>query len=206
MAIETIIFDIGNVLVEWHPHRPYDARIGAEARKALFDRVDFMGMNDRIDLGHNFYSEVAALAEANPDDREMALAWQDLWAEMFAPDLPLSAQCLRALRAKGHPVHALTNFGVESFEIALGMYPVLSEFDQSFVSGRLKMMKPDPAIYAHVEQALGVDPKTILFIDDRADNIAACEARGWTGHLFTEPQGLVQDLIAHGLLSHADLD
>ena len=54
MAIEAVIFDIGNVLIEWQPERFYDAEIGEERRRALFETVDLHGMNDRVDRGHDF--------------------------------------------------------------------------------------------------------------------------------------------------------
>lgn len=205
MGVEAVVFDIGNVLVEWDPYRPFDRLIGREARDALFEVVPFMEMNDRVDLGENFHSAVEGLAEQHPDHREQVLIWRDHWGEMFAPDLKLSAKCLRALRAKGVPVYALSNFGVETFAIGEEMYPVLKEFDQRFVSGHLKMMKPDPAIYIALEEGTGHAPETLFFIDDKPENIAACEARGWQGHLMQDEQGLVDRLMAEGLLEPGDL-
>ena len=54
MTIEAVVFDIGNVLIEWHPERYFDRTIGSDKRRALFSEVDLHGMNDRIDLGEGF--------------------------------------------------------------------------------------------------------------------------------------------------------
>ncbi len=201
MAIEAVIFDIGHVLVEWHPARPFDRLIGAERREALFQRVDFEGMNHRSDLGEDMYEGVRALAAQHPDDADDIAIWSEHWLEMFAPDLPHSARLLRALRARGMAVHALSNFGVPTLALGEKTYPVLTEFDRRFVSGELELMKPDPAIYAHVEAELGLVPDTMLFIDDRPENIEAAQARGWQGHLFETSEGLAERLVAEGLLS-----
>ncbi len=204
MTIEAVIFDIGNVLVEWHPERPFDRLIGAQRRAALFARVDFDGMNIRSDMGEDMYQGVEALAAAHPDDADEIRIWADHWLEMLAPDLPGTAALLRALRARGVAVHALSNFGGPTFRLAEETYPILKEFDRRFISANLGVIKPDPAIYAHVEAALGLAPETLLFIDDRDDNIAAAQERGWQGHVFEDAAGLAECLVALGLLTPAE--
>jgi len=66
------------------------------------------------------------------------------------------------------------------------------------------LIKPDPAIYAALEDATGLPPKALIFTDDRAENIAAAAARGWQTHLFEHPQGWADRLVAEGLLSAED--
>lgn len=204
MAIEAVIFDIGNVLVEWHPARPFDRLLGSQRRAALFAQVDFEAMNLRSDLGADMEEEVRALAAQNPGDADDILIWSQHWLEMLAPDLPLSAALLRALRARGAAVYALSNFGVGTLKLAEKRYPVLTEFDRRFISGHLGMIKPDPALYAHVETELDLPPETLFFIDDRPENIAAAKARGWQTHLFETPRGLADRLVAEDLLTPAE--
>ena len=199
--IKAAVFDIGNVLIEWVPERPFDRLLGRARREELFAKVDFASMNDRSDLGEDMVDLVQELADQHPEDREDILLWSEHWLEMLAPELPQSARLLRALRAKNVPVFALSNFGVGTLALAERRYPVLMEFDQRFISGELHMMKPDPAIYAHVETETGVAPEDLLFIDDRADNIAAAKVRGWQGHLFETQEGLATRLVTEGLLT-----
>jgi len=54
MNIQAVVFDIGNVLIEWQPEHYYDRTIGEARRKEMFAAVDLHGMNDRIDTGENF--------------------------------------------------------------------------------------------------------------------------------------------------------
>ena len=204
MPIDAVIFDIGHVLVEWHPTRMYDATIGKARRKELFANVDLMAMNDRIDLGEDIADMVVETAAKHPEYHDEIMLWNTGWLDMLSPDLPHSAKMLRALRAKSTPVFALSNFGVSTLELAERQFPVLTEFDHRFVSGHLKMMKPDPAIYAHVEAHVTQAPDTLFFIDDRPENIAAAAARGWHTHLFEHPAGLAERLVAEGLLTLAE--
>ncbi|MGB5556423.1 MAG: HAD family phosphatase [Paracoccaceae bacterium] len=204
MAVEAVIFDIGNVLIEWQPERFYDAAIGEERRRALFSGVDLHGMNDRVDRGAPFRETIYGTAEAYPDFRDEVRMWHDHWIEMASPEIPHSISLLRALRARGVPVFALSNFGVGSFEYAETIYPVLGEFDRRYISGYMQVVKPDHEIYRRVEDDCGVAPGGLLFADDRPDNIEVAAARGWQVHLFEGPQSLAARLVAEGLLSDAE--
>ncbi len=200
MAIEAVIFDIGNVLIEWQPERFYDAEIGVVRRREMFTDVDLHDMNNNIDLGGNFRNTIYGTADKYPKWRDEIRMWHDRWFELATPAIDHSVVLLRALRAKNIPVFALTNFGDEIFARAQKQYEFLQEFDQFYVSGEMKLVKPDPAIYAAVEAACRLAPETLLFADDRQENIDAASARGWHTHLFTSPQGWADRLTAEGLL------
>jgi 2-haloacid dehalogenase len=203
-VIKAVVFDIGNVLVEWQPERHFDRHYGPDRRRALFTAVDLHGMNDRVDAGENFHTTLARTEAAHPDFAVEIRDWHDNWIQLAAPVIPLSVHLMRALRAKGVPVFSLTNFGVETFEYAASIYSFLNEFDLDFVSGRLRVIKPDARIYAALEKGCGIAPEQLLFTDDRDENIAAARARGWQTHLFKGPQGLADTLVRHGLLTQAE--
>ncbi|MFN3662131.1 HAD family hydrolase [Yoonia sp.] len=199
--VKAVVFDIGNVLIEWQPERFFDSVIGAERRTAMFSAIDLHGINDAVDRGGNFRDTIYAAADANPDWHAEVLMWHDRWIEMAAPAIDHSVRLLRALRKNGVPVFALTNFGIQTFEIAEPVYPFLGEFDRRYISGHMGMIKPDAQIYQMVEDDCGVDPTALLFTDDRIDNINAANARGWQTHLFEAPQGWADRLVAAGLLT-----
>lgn len=199
-AIEAVIFDIGNVLVEWRPDRIYDPLMDASARDHLFHTVGLHAMNEAVDAGAPFAASVERLAADNPDHAAHILLWRDRWPDMFAPAIDGSVRLLRALRARGVPVYALSNFGAETFAMAERTYPFLRDFDRRYISAHMGVIKPAPEIYARVEDDCGHPPEALLFVDDRADNIAAARARGWHGHVFTDAEGWARDLVARGLL------
>jgi len=202
--VRAVVFDIGNVLIEWQPERFYDSVIGQERRKAMFAEIDLHGINDEVDRGGNFREVIYAAADANPAWRAEVIMWHDRWIEMAAPAIDHSVRLLRALRAGAVPVFALTNFGIQTFEIAEPVYPFLGEFDRRYISGHMGVIKPDADIYAQVEADCGVSPQDLLFTDDRIDNINAAARRGWQTHLFDGPQGWADRLVAEGLLMPKD--
>ena len=205
MNIEAVVFDIGNVLIEWQPERFYDRVIGEDRRRAMFAEIDLHDMNDQIDRGGHFTETIYDCAEAHPKWRDEIRMWHDNWIEMAAPAIPHSVRLLRALRAKGVPVFALSNFGVQNFDMAESdHYPFLGEFDRRYISGRMKMAKPDADIYAAVEEDCRHPPHGLLFADDRADNIETARTRGWQTHLFTTPRGWADRLVAAGLLTESE--
>ena len=204
MTIKAVVFDIGNVLIEWQPERFFDSIIGPERRTEMFAQVDLHGMNDRVDMGGNFTDTIYRTADENPEWRTEIRTWHDRWIEMASPVIDHSVRLMRALQNKGIPVFSLTNFGVQSYELAAAHYPFLLEFDRDFISGHIEVIKPNHEIYNVLETQSGVAPAQLLFTDDRSDNIAVAQARGWNTHLFEGPQGWADRLVKEGLLSEVE--
>lgn len=74
--------------------------------------------------------------------------------------------------------------------------PMSRFFERVFVSGELRLSKPDPAVYLHVCRELGIAPAALVFVDNRAENVAGAESIGATGHVYAGPDGLVRFLTA----------
>jgi putative hydrolase of the HAD superfamily len=128
---------------------------------------------------------------------ELGVTWSDariheLWAADFRSWLsvnPGTIEVLADLRAGGTRLALLSNAGPD-----FGSYfrhgPLSDWCDDFFVSGELKLLKPGAEIYLHVLAELGIAPSEMVFTDNRADNVAAAEALGITGHVFTGAAGL----------------
>ena len=204
MQPQAVVVDIGNVLTCWTPEAFYDRVIGEARRRELFAEVDLHGMNLAVDAGALFRETIYEWAGANPKWAVEIRWWYDRWIELASPRIEGSIALLRALRAKGVPVFALTNFGKDSFVEALPRLDFLSEFDRKYVSGVMGVVKPDPLIYQMVEQDCGLTGAQLLFTDDRADNITAAARRGWRTHQFESWQGWARRLVAEGLLTEQE--
>lgn len=200
MPVDAVVFDIGNVLVEWNPERVFDAKIGKDRRKALFEAVDLFRMNDAVDRGGDLATVVQDTARRHPDWADDILIWRDHWIEMVGPAIDASVEILRDLRRQGTPVFALTNYGAATFERSIQKFPFYEEFDRTYVSGRMGVVKPDAEIYRRMEEDCGVAPSGLLFTDDRPENIAAATSRGWQGHVFDGADGFRKRLVAEGVL------
>ncbi|QYX56650.1 HAD family phosphatase [Roseovarius sp. SCSIO 43702] len=205
MTVRAVIFDIGNVLIRWHPEGWFDARIGPARRASLFGAVDIHAMMQRIDAGAPFGATIEETAIAHPGWTAEIRAIRDHWTEIAQPAIDGSVRLLHALRRAGVPVFALSNFGAENFPLSEAQFPFLRDFDRRYISGRMGLAKPDPAIFAAVEADCGLPPETLLFTDDRADNIAAARARGWRTHLFTTPDALAACLTSHDLITEEQI-
>lgn len=204
MTIKAVVFDIGNVLLEWHPEAFYDRTIGEARRRAFFEAVPIEAMNIEVDRGAPFAQSVRDLAAAHPDWHAEVMLWHDNWLAMCSPAIDQSVRLMKALQTKGIPVFSLTNFGIDTYEIAAGTYPFLRQFDRDFISGHMKQIKPDARIYEMLEEGTGLSGDALIFADDRAENIDAASARGWRTHLFEGPEGWADRLVAEGLLSREE--
>lgn len=199
--MKTVVFDIGNVLTSWQPEAFYDRVIGEARRRALFAEVDLHQMNLLVDAGALFRETIYDWAARHPEWGPEIRMWYDRWDELASPRIEGSIALLRALRRKGIPVFALTNFGRYSYDEARPKLDFLSEFDREYVSGRMGVVKPDPRIYQMLEEDSGVAPSDLLFTDDRPENIAAAALRGWGVHLFEGWQPWAARLVSEGLLT-----
>jgi 2-haloacid dehalogenase len=203
MKPEIVVFDIGNVLVEWQPEAYFSRVVGAERTKAFFNAVPIHRIHHKVDEGARF-STILEAAEDYPDFESELRMWVEDWSKLTGGVIAHSVRLLRALRAKGIPVWALSNFGEEPFDISCEDHPFLTEFDGSVISGRIGVAKPDVEIYEALEEATGVLRSRLLFTDDRAENIAVAKARGWQTHLFEGPEGWAKALVEAGLLTEEE--
>ena len=87
---------------------------------------------------------------------------------------------------------ALTNFGVQNFDYATTVYPFLNEFDRLYVSGRMKNGETSYLQSTRWSRRIAGIPhlETLLFADDRIDNIETARARGWQTHHFNRATGV----------------
>ena len=114
-----------------------------------------------------------------------------------------TVEILEDLAERKVPLYAITNWAAETFDIVRRdpAYAFLDLFREIYVSGSLRMAKPEPAIFHHALGRIGGDPSDSLFIDDVEKNIRAAAALGITVHHFTSPEGLAADLQQRGLLA-----
>ena len=103
-TVSAVVFDIGNVLIEWQPERFYDAQIGEARRREMFAAIDLHGMNDRVDRGQDFRATVMETAARHAAWGPEVEMWHDRWIEMATPVIDRSVRLLRALRAARVPV------------------------------------------------------------------------------------------------------
>jgi 2-haloacid dehalogenase len=195
-----VVFDVGNVLVEWDPRRLYrKLSDDSERIESFLTEVCNAEWNHRIDLGEPWDELIAELTGSHPGYRAWIHAYQQRWDEMLGGLITESVDALHCLKAAGVPVFGLSNFSTQTWPIAVARYDVLTAFDDVVLSGDVRLAKPDPAIYDLAAGRFGVTPSRTLFVDDRADNVAAAADAGWLTHHFTDPAALQPALARLGL-------
>lgn len=203
-AINTVIWDIGNVLIYWDPRRVYagDARFDAGMAQHWSDRVIKSpwaeGERDwhaEIDLGSTIARSTAEriarfpqvfpdLARKFPDYPELLKRYFGEWPKAIDAPVPGTRELRDALKAAGYRTLALTNFCVETWPQSVQLYPQLEQFDGIVMSGKVGMVKPDAEIFRYLLETHKVDPACAVFIDDSPPNIATARALGLHAVLF----------------------
>ncbi|WP_211100194.1 HAD family hydrolase [Azospirillum halopraeferens] len=202
MAPGTVVFDIGNVLIEWDPRHLYrDLFDGNEDLMEHFlETVCTPAWNLEQDRGRPWDEAVRTLTAEYPDCAELIRAYHERWEEMVPGEIPGTADILVELKERGTPVYAVTNFSVEKLELARRRFDVLNRFDGVVVSGAVGLVKPDPAIFHRLFEDFALTPADTVFIDDSLPNVEAARSLGMHALPFTGAARLRGDLTALGLL------
>jgi 2-haloacid dehalogenase len=201
VAVKTVVFDLGGVLIDWDPRHLYRKLLADEAEVEEFlATVCTPEWNLEQDRGRPFAEAVAELSERHPAHAANIAAFHERWAEMLGGDVPGSVELLAELRATGVPLYALTNWSAETFALARERFEFLDWFDGLLVSGEEGIVKPDPAIFRLLLDRFGLDAGATLFVDDSEANVAAADALGFDAVRFRDPDRLRRDLAERGLL------
>lgn len=202
-AIDLVLFDLGGVLIDWDPRRLYRKMVEDEALMERFlAEICTPAWNLELDRGVSFAGAVAELVARHPEQRELIEAYQARWIEMIGGPIDPTVRLLEGLKVRGTPLRALTNWSAETFPLVRDdpTYAFLDHFDVIYVSGTLRMIKPNDDIFLHVLADLDREAGRVLFIDDSAKNIATADRLGFATHHFSDPTALEADLRRHRLL------
>ena len=197
----TIIWDLGNVLVDWNPRYLYDRIFADPAQRDWFlNNVCTMEWHNSVDGGKPTEEATRELIEKHPDWAHPIKAFYARWKEMFQGAIGGSVEILNDLRCKGYRQYALTNWSAELFGQSRGDFPFLEWFDGIMLSGAEGLTKPDPRLYLRLLERYNLQAPLCLFIDDKAVNVEAAQNLGMEGLLFRNPESLRRDLVLRGVL------
>lgn len=200
--INTIIFDLGAVLIDWNPRHLYRKIFSSEDEMETFlSEVCTSDWNETQDEGRTLAEGTDLLVSAFPHHEENIRAYYDRWNEMLGGEIEGTKNILYQLKQSGqYKLYALTNWSDETFPIAWAMYPSLHWFDGIVVSGKEKMRKPAPAFFQLLLDRYNADAYTSLFIDDNIRNVQAAREFGIDSILFENPEQLKTALEKRSIL------
>ncbi len=190
------------MLYGWDPEAFLIRQIADDdARLRFVEDVDLYAWHETLDGGRPYADAAAELTEKYPHYAELIRAWSDRFGETITGPVPGVHDLVEALDARGVPLFAITNFSADFWPpFHARERAFFDRFRDIVVSGEVKLLKPDPAIYFLALDRFRLNPREALFVDDRAINVAAAEAVGMHAHLFTTAAELDRRLRADGLL------
>ena len=193
---DTIIFDLGGVLIDWNPQYLYKKIIPDEEKRNWFlTEICTPDWNVEQDAGRSLADGTKILVDKYPEYSEWIAAFYGRWKEMLAGPIQESVDLLAELRDDGvYRLLALTNWSSETFPVALERYDFLQWFEGILVSGDEKLKKPDAEIYQLLVNRYEVGASRAIFIDDSLKNVKGAAAAGITGIHFQSAKQLRQDL------------
>jgi len=203
MKINTIIFDLGGVLIDWNPRYVFDENYfdTAEKRKYFFDNICTNDWNEEQDAGRSIVEATQILVQQFPDWEKPIRDYYGRWTDMLKAAIPETVELFRELKkSERYKIYALTNWQAGLFDIALVRYNFLHWFDGRVVSGEEKTRKPFPEFYQRLLNRYNVKPEEALFIDDNLRNVKAAETLGITSIHFQSPSQLKEEIKRYNLL------
>ena len=200
--MSAVVLDVGNVLYDWDPRYLYEGLIDEpDALDDFLARVVTTEWHFQHDAGRPFAETSAELAAAHPQHRELIDLFGPRFGDTISGPLPGMIELVEEIDRARVPLFAITNFSAEFWPPFRAREAALFDrFRDIIVSGEERIAKPDPAIFDLAMARFGLKPGQALFVDDRADNVAAGEAAGMIGHHFRDAATLRDALRGFGLL------
>ncbi len=179
--IDTVVFDIGGVLVDWHWKKTFLEWFGEELAEKLADATVRDKAWLEVDRGVLSEEEVAALLTRNAPEYGKEIARIVHRSHELVTPFPFAEAWVRALKAAGYRVYILSNFSKFGFEAAKPSFTFLPYADGALISYEVQLVKPDRAIYEALCERFSIVPEHAVFLDDNAANVEGARAFGMHG-------------------------
>ena len=184
--IKNIIFDYGNVLVDWNPAYLFLPVFDGDEEKCRYftDNICNREWFTRMDRGEDMDTCVAELQAQYPQYADTIALFRDRWFDMCHGDIPGMLEIILDLKQKGYGIYGLTNWPAATFAEARRRFRTIGSIENYVVSSSVHLAKPEPAIYQLLLSKYNLKAQECVFIDDRADNVNAAMALGMSGIVY----------------------
>lgn len=194
--IDTIVFDIGNVLAKfrWKEYLEsfdFSEELFQRLAKAMFLSVAWA----ELDRGAKSDEEILQMMYDNaPDLKEEIWKVWNTRKEDFVWEYDFSEQWIRGLKERGYCILILSNYGQTLFQVAKEKFKFLKLVDGSVISYEIKHIKPEKEIYETLIQKYHVIPQRAVFLDDLPSNTEAARRMGFHTITVTDHETAVEKL------------
>ena len=195
--IKVILFDLGNVLVDFD-HKRSAERISVFCKKSpleiynlFFDSQVTVAFEEGKLAPEKFYQQVKEMLDLKLSYDSFVPIWNDIF---FLSAKNRSVYRLVNILRAGYKIAMLSNINFLHYEYLKKNFPVFGVFDKIFLSFELGLVKPDKKIYENVIAAMRVSPQEIFYTDDRPELVQSANSLGIKGHCFSDFQQLIRDI------------
>jgi 2-haloacid dehalogenase len=197
-----VVFDLGGVLIDWNPRYLYRKLFAGDdaAMEHFLANICTSSWNAQQDAGRTFAEACASLKLEHPSYAEMIDAWFQRHGEMLAGPISGTVAILAELRERGVGLYALSNWSAETFPTAWKRFEFLQWFQGILLSGKVRLIKPDPRIFQLFFETFAVEPAQAVYVDDLRTNAEVATTLGMHGIVFTDSKALRSELVKVGLL------
>jgi glucose-1-phosphatase len=198
---EAVVFDLGKVLLDFDYGRAAAGMVdrctlSLEALRRLIDQSPLLYRYEtNLLTTAQFFGELQAASGFAGDLEEFRVIFGDI----FTPIAPM-VELHQKLRDRGFRTYIFSNTNEMAVNYIRKQYPFFREFDGYVLSCEHGAMKPAPSIYKVVEELTGCVGQQVLYIDDRAENVAAGLARGWRVIHHLTPEKTIAEIRDMGVL------
>lgn len=183
---DTIVFDLGNVLLDF-PWNDYLKSLEADEQICrLIDKKLTQPMWRQFDLGIKSTEELLEMfGNAIPEHKELVKYYVANVAECIRP-FDYADDWLYEMRKKGFRLYYLSNWSKLWFDIAKKNHAmdILDMFDGGIFSYKVHLAKPDFNIYKLLVDKYDLDVRRTIYIDDLQTNVDTANEIGMKGMLF----------------------
>jgi len=174
-----IVFDIGNVILEWNPQKLVDSLFSCktESKEAI---ENIIAHEDWQMLDKGTLSLEEAISRANDRCSIRVSKIRKLFEETPKSLIPIqeTVDVIMELSEKGYSLYVLSNMHKYSFEYLSVTYDIWRHFSGIVISSHIKSIKPEPEIFEYLVGTYNLIPRNTVFLDDLKCNIEAAKKIG----------------------------
>lgn len=178
--IDTVIFDLGNVLLSFDPiaylRQDFkDEKVLKSVCREIFGSKEWLQL-DRGTIDDETFAQI--ISDRIPEHKELIKRKLENWQEILEPIAP-AVDLIPQLKEQGYKLYILSNFHKQAFKDVYEKYDFFKYFDGQVISSDWKLLKPEKEIYLKLMELYHIEPTRAVFIDDSKDNTDAAEKLGF---------------------------
>lgn len=186
--VQNVVFDLGGVVLHWSPAEILRECFADEATRETVRREVFQHP-DWQDLDRGTLLEPEAIQRFHRRTGRSVADMSNLLQTAKSSLMPIAEtqKIIQELAAHGVPLYCLSNMAASTADHLRERHAFFKLFRGVVISGEIKLLKPDHAIFEHLVHRFGLEPKDTVFIDDHLPNIEGAGSFGLNTHHFTDP-------------------